>query len=791
MAAAQTVPQPTPQAQLALAKQYGPNSARAFQRSQYLADALQQMQTSGNDNLRTPANLGLHLLAQGLTAWAKTRADKEAMGAYQQDLDADNRRTLAGTPYDPAIADRASATGFGADMDAVAKAGGVDGAGTPAAAPGANSSPNGAPPSLPSGGLQVSSGVDTNPTTTAPPPNGTGSGPSAAQLAAALIAPDSAAPPTAGTGQRGAKLAAALASGGAPGPPDQQRLHLAQMVWGEGRGEPPEAQRAIAAVALNRARESGRPLDEVLAAPHQFSGYSARARSLTPDQLQPVLNNIMPLVNGQAPDPSGGADHFYAPALASPSWGQGPGTMVGHQKFLALGYGGGQPGQGGAVAPSPATSGAQGDPSSGMAYAGALRPDQDGAQLIQVSNGNGTPPPIAGASGGQAQPLQAPPAAPASETPQGGTGAPGSPPHQYVSPDEYRALVPYLNDPRTHDWARQQIIELKLREASPVETPKDMAWNPQTRRYEAVPGTTDVQLRGASPSDSAQVDRFGHVTHQKIDGVQGEVPPGTRYDAQTRSYVSISGGQARPLTDPAERQRLGIQPSDRNAYMVKPNGEIVNGAPDPFGPKDQLAYTAQVVGLEPYKNYVLGRGYLSTIQQLMKQPGGFADLGIIENGGKTVNPTIAIRPNMIEQYGKEVGWPDWLVGEVSSVMNHGGHLTQQGRNAILNIAQANVQSHWEQLQPILKKVDHDASRYGISREDLLPDLVPMPAQPPPSYPGARIPGAPQPGSPGGQGPGGLTQEQVTAEARAAIAQGKPRGAVMQRVQQMGFNPAGL
>ena len=210
-------------------------------------------------------------------------------------------------------------------------------------------------------------------------------------------------------------------------------------------------------------------------------------------------------------------------------------------------------------------------------------------------------------------------------------------------------------------------------------------------------------------------------------------------------------GQPRPMTAD-ERAKWRISPEDRTPYMMGADGIPKAVGDDVFGPKQQLEYTAQVTGMEPYKNYTLSRGFLGTMQSLMKQPGGFADLSLIENAGKTINPTVAIRPNMIDQYGKEVGWPDWLVGEVSGVVNHGGHLTQEGRNALLNIAQANVKSHWDQLQPILKKVDYDAKRFSTSREALIPDLVPMPGEPAEPYAGSGIPGRPVAGKPPGFSP---------------------------------------
>lgn len=117
----------------------------------------------------------------------------------------------------------------------------------------------------------------------------------------------------------------------------EDRLELGRMVWGEARGEPKEGQIAAAAVALNRARERGQPVSKVVSAPHQFDGYNARSRGLGEADLGPVLANIDPLLRGEMPDPTGGADHFYNPAMANPGWGQGkPGQMIGQHRFLNL-----------------------------------------------------------------------------------------------------------------------------------------------------------------------------------------------------------------------------------------------------------------------------------------------------------------------------------------------------------------------------------------------------------------------------------------------------------------------
>jgi hypothetical protein len=91
---------PTAAQAVALGAKYGPQSAMAFQRSQYLADALERMQADTN-NIRTPQALWADLLAEGITGWSKSRADKDAMAAYGADQKTLHDNLTAGTPLDP------------------------------------------------------------------------------------------------------------------------------------------------------------------------------------------------------------------------------------------------------------------------------------------------------------------------------------------------------------------------------------------------------------------------------------------------------------------------------------------------------------------------------------------------------------------------------------------------------------------------------------------------------------------------------------------------------------------
>jgi hypothetical protein len=122
---------------------------------------------------------------------------------------------------------------------------------------------------------------------------------------------------------------------------------LVRTVYGEARGEPSEGQRAVAAVALNRARATGQPLSSVVTAPGQFESWDTAATrgamtSLSPNdpQYKKIAAAVAPLLDGSAPDPTSGADHFYAPKAQAalgrpkPAWDNGTGQPIGGHLFF-------------------------------------------------------------------------------------------------------------------------------------------------------------------------------------------------------------------------------------------------------------------------------------------------------------------------------------------------------------------------------------------------------------------------------------------------------------------------
>lgn len=78
---------PAPAANIAAAIQAGTDplqAQRTFQRSQYLAEVLRQMAAEGGQNIRSPAQLGLNLLALAIAQRGKSSADQGIAQIQQQ-----------------------------------------------------------------------------------------------------------------------------------------------------------------------------------------------------------------------------------------------------------------------------------------------------------------------------------------------------------------------------------------------------------------------------------------------------------------------------------------------------------------------------------------------------------------------------------------------------------------------------------------------------------------------------------------------------------------------------------
>ncbi len=124
----------------------------------------------------------------------------------------------------------------------------------------------------------------------------------------------------------------AQAGGGASGGSSNEggNLYLlAQLVYGEARGEPYKGQVAVAAVVLNRVDSSDFPnsLSGVIYQPGAFDAVADGQINAAPDES--CINAARDAINGW--DPTGGCLYYYNPATATNKW------MLSKPVLLAIG----------------------------------------------------------------------------------------------------------------------------------------------------------------------------------------------------------------------------------------------------------------------------------------------------------------------------------------------------------------------------------------------------------------------------------------------------------------------
>ena len=101
-------------------------------------------------------------------------------------------------------------------------------------------------------------------------------------------------------------------------------------VFMEASAEPPEGQRAVAWVLVNRLRDGrwGSTLASVCLAPYQFSSFNTgdpnrKRLAQTPDNdptLKQIEGFVQDALNGVGTDPTNGALWYVNEALAKPDW---------------------------------------------------------------------------------------------------------------------------------------------------------------------------------------------------------------------------------------------------------------------------------------------------------------------------------------------------------------------------------------------------------------------------------------------------------------------------------------
>lgn len=661
-----------------------PSTLPLIRRSSYLADALRAMQSSGQ-TIRSPAELVARLLADAITQHASNKSMDKLRDAQTADQASLANLHFGGLP-------------------------GLDG--TPA--------PQASGPSL-------ADAIN-------PPPQ-----PQSAPIQQNPL-------PDIQPAQRG--LSPIERQGISMGPDELKAL--AQTVSGEARGEGPQGQQAVAATILNRVNQSGQPVQNVVSAPHQFEGYNQQAKSLdmSSPQLQTIMGNLQPLLNGQTPDPTNGATNFYSPGAQAamgrpaPKWDDGSGQQIGNQLFFG--------GQGAPQSAPQAPQMAQGSP-----------PPIQAPQPYQIASNGPTPPP----------PMQQPPGAPASApplpAPSGGAvppalapsaGAGGSasiPAGPGPTPQEIQQINTWKADQRTLPLAMQLADKIRQRMAAPMEAPKNMMWDPKTGRAVPIPGTEYTQLAGSSPSDAVQRDPFGQVSHSSIPGVQGAIPEGMMRDPTTGAYSKV----------PTQQQQTFRIPGAAGSYVMGPDGTPKKVADDEYGPTQLAELRNTVLKSDQYTQYDASNAAWNAMLDLYHQnPNGMRAYALLDTFARTINPGAVARVGTIQAIQEAKGVPESVRAWVSNLKGDGNVPPQTAAN-LIQAAQPFVSAHYRSVNALNQSNSEYAKRHGINPED-----VSAPLEAPTPFSGGQN-GQQQPGGPGsGPNAGGGSGANPAALAERAAKQ---------------------
>lgn len=607
----ESIPQPPSATNaIALGLRYGPNAGVALQRSQYLADALRNLQASGGD-IRTPLALGGNLLAEAITAYGKKRADKEAISAYGRD-----RQSLA----DSALA------GLGPD------------------------------PSSP----------------VAPPP----------------IAPANSEPPVQPAPQQ------------PPVPVVPAQAPTADLPRGLRNNNPlnvttlPNGQTWNGQTGTDGNYATfGTPQD----------GWNAADKNLTSYALKHGINTPDAAVSRWSP----GAPADYAKQVAA-ALKVAPGQTVDFTnpdiRRAALtamaGFENGQLvpfGQGGAPAgPQP--------------QAPQQLPIPQPAQPAPAPVPSGPP-----AAGGAAPVL----------SPQ--SGAAPAIPHGMVTPAEVALTKQLMADPRTYDQGLAMAYQLRERQAKVLAPPDKMMWDAQSGRVVPIPGTETTQLQGLTPSDAAQRDAFGNISHAAIPGMQGAAPAGTIWDGhgyvaapQPQFGQGANGGGAASGGGPGTPRTL--------ASLVQKDPVTGELKTDPrlntlTTMRDQWRASPQ------YKEYTEGLSALGGLTNAVRtatKNNGVLDTAAVDSLWKTINPSTSVRQGNMQLFLSHLGVPQELEGLVLKVTGN-GYVTPETLQQALDVMHAYVTARQADVQTMAQADSRIAKGFGV--DDLGEDVSPLPEMP--------------------------------------------------------------
>jgi hypothetical protein len=669
----------------------GTGSIPAVQKSEYLAQALAQMNKSA-DGIKSWGALGANLMAEALLQYARNKSNKELLSQIQQGQAAMAASAGRGTGIPGMDPDMTSATA--------------------AQAP--------APP------MDIKAGMSP----IAPPPASVVAPPTERPVPPPMAdAPMK--PPGPGLAQPVPQTIAATPQG---------RDMLTRALIGEASPDPAD-QAATASVVLNRSKLSGQSIEDVIKAPGQFEAVDnpkrwARLAAIDPNN--PAYMKAAGVANKVLSDgPTGNWDHFYAPQAQAalgrppPAWDNGKGQMIGAQKYFAQGYGG-QP---------PIPPGTQNAPAS--VAMPTMRPPgatpMPGGQMA-----GGQMPPQMPMQGGQ-MPPQAPPMAQGAMPPQGPQQGPsGVPTGLKATPQEIQYVQDRMRAPPGSILWQQglaKVQEIQQRAITPMDPPKDYRWGPDGKPVPLLP-YQDV----SGPQNAFSQRGPDNQLHVTANPAYGAIPPGTALGAS--GIAPIQGSQPRPLTDPLERAKLGILPSDRNAYAIGPDGKVTKTADNPYGPKEIQSVHDNFWGSDETKKAMEGIAAYNGITGMISKyaPNGITNSAAMDSFLRGINPGMGAKNSTVSMVLNHIGGLGQAVREhILSKFDGNGYLTPQTLQSMVQTIQQYTQSHMGAASARAAQDAQMVKPYGYGPTDLGESLPPLGPVPPINAPGYTLPGAGQAG----------------------------------------------
>jgi len=676
----------------------------AIQRSAYLADALDQMRKHGGENIRTGGALASNLLAEAIEQFAARRASQDVNTQLQGGMtDRLNTLTEGFLPSLPTAPQAAPGNDGGGLLGRLFH--GLTGGGTaptaaastgPAPAASYDLTPQAVEHMQPAGAVQA--GINNPP----PPPAPPQAAPTAHPLANILD------------------------------PRDEDAA--VRTVWGEARGEGVPGQQAVAGVIANRAHMTGQSLADIVSAPHQFAGYSARARSLDPNspEYQSIKQAIDPVLMGEVVSPAGNADHFYAPqgmpGGRPPSWDNGTGHTIGHQNFLSLGFGGRPPmaaPQGAPGTPMPLQTTTGGDVARGPGPTPSGTPDIPGLMPMPTVSMPGTQP--ASLTGGSGAPNPPVPQMPAG-TSQGQGGQPG------LGQPGWRADVV----PPT----QQQLAELaRLRDLAARYPDQYMGALQQFAGSLRQQASTPEEIQ-ISPSEGGQMIVVGK-TSGRVYGVQTAAgwqpgPESGFTNGPNGSEVVRPGGSKDPNAPQNRVGPPGVIPGTETVGQQDATGRYTANAPAAFNQSIRTQLYDRVAKSEEYKNYTEAAAAFRAMTSAAQSTGGMFSYAMLDTFARAINPGAVARVGTIQAIKEAQGLPDALKGALLSLTANGQFLSPEMTRQILQVTRNFVQSRQAVLAPLLHDNEDLARRNGLDPRDVTPSIAPF--EDAPAVPGQTAPG---------------------------------------------------